>query len=170
LSRASLSYERLPDEIYETAKKHGVPTDMVKFEVTETAYNDNPEQLVSVVKRLQNYGFTIMMDDFGSGYSSLNTLKDLPIDVLKIDMCFLRDMETNARAGTILTSIVRMTKWLDIPIVAEGVETYNHANFLKNIGCDHMQGYLFSRPLPPDEYLQVTWELKDRLQDKNLTR
>ncbi len=152
LSRASLSYERLPDEIYETAKKHGVPTDMVKFEVTETAYNDNPEQLVSVVKRLQNYGFTIMMDDFGSGYSSLNTLKDLPIDVLKIDMCFLRDMETNARAGTILTSIVRMTKWLDIPIVAEGVETYNHANFLKNIGCDHMQGYLFSRPIPADEF------------------
>ena len=130
--------------------KYSVPIDMFKLEITETAYTDNPSQLISVVERLRSLGFTVEMDDFGSGYSSLNTLKDVPVDVLKIDMRFLTGQ--SERGGSILNSVVRMAKQLRLDIIAEGVETAVQAEFLKSIGCPQIQGYLYSKPVSDEEF------------------
>lgn len=92
------------------------------------------------------------MDDFGSGYSSLNVLKDIEFDVLKLDLKFIAGAIGNERGGTILSSVVRMAKWLRLPVIAEGVETLEQADFLRSVGCDYIQGYLYSRPIPCAEY------------------
>ncbi len=152
ISRMSLYNPRLSDEIIALVEKYNVPPRLIKLEITESAYTDNPSQLLATMAALQSYGFIILMDDFGSGYSSLNMLKDIPVDILKLDMCFLRDFEKSDKSGNILTSVVRMAKWLGIPVVAEGVETQNQLDFLREIGCDFIQGYYFSRPIPTNEF------------------
>ena len=125
---------------------------MLKLEVTESAYTDNPHQLMMVVRELRLHGFPVLMEDFGSGYSSLNMLKDLPVDVLKIDMGFVREIERSGRASAIIRSIVSMAQDLDMGIVVEGVETKPQVDFLGSIGCEEIQGYYFSRPLPEEEF------------------
>ncbi len=99
------------------------------------------------------------MDDFGSGYSSLNVLKDIEVDIIKLDMIFLRN-KIGGRGGIIISSIVRMANWLGTPVIAEGVETVEQAEFLKSIGCIYIQGYLFSKPVPEREYLRLLTETK----------
>ena len=152
ISRMSLYNPRLSDDIIALVEKYNVPPRLIKLEITESAYTDNPGQLLVTMANLQSYGFIILMDDFGSGYSSLNMLKDIPVDILKLDMCFLRDFEKSDKSGNILTSVVRMAKWLGIPVVAEGVETQNQLDFLREIGCDFIQGYFFSRPIPTTDF------------------
>ena len=152
ISRMSLYNPRLSDDIIALVEKYNVPPRLIKLEITESAYTDNPGQLLATMANLQSYGFIILMDDFGSGYSSLNMLKDIPVDILKLDMCFLRDFEKSDKSGSILTSVVRMAKWLGIPVVAEGVETQNQLDFLREIGCDFIQGYYFSRPIPTADF------------------
>lgn len=155
ISRMSLYAEDLADEIIGIVEKYSLTPDLFKIEITETAYNNYPQILLSTINKLRAYGFTILMDDFGSGYSSLNTLKDLPIDVLKIDMNFMSDFSVSDKATNILASIVRMAKWLDMPCIAEGVETELQVDFLKSIGCENIQGYYFSRPLPRDDFEKI---------------
>ena len=92
------------------------------------------------------------MDDFGSGYSSLNVLKDIDIDVLKIDMKFMSDTEIPGRGENILASVVNMAKVLEMPVIAEGVEKESQVRFLKNIGCEYVQGYYYAKPMPAEEY------------------
>jgi len=152
VSRMSLYNSSLFDEIQTLIGKYNIPPSLFRLEITESAYNDNPNQLVSTINALQSIGFPILMDDFGSGYSSLNTLKDIPVDILKIDMKFLEDFETSSRAGNILTSIVRMAQWLELAVIVEGVETKNQVNFLSNIGCDKIQGFYFARPMPASDF------------------
>ncbi len=135
---------------------------LLRLEITESAYMKNPEQLIEVVKRLRAEGFLVEIDDFGSGYSSLNTLKDVPTDVLKLDMKFLSSTENNDASGIILTSVVRMARWLDLPVIAEGVENAQQADYLKTIGCSLVQGYLYGKPMPPDEF--------EKLLDRSQTR
>lgn len=113
---------------------------------------ENPQSLIRTMRQLKNSGFTILMDDFGSGYSSLNILKDLPVDVLKIDMRFIRDLEDNPRSEPILKSIVQMTKNLGLLVIVEGVETKAQLDFLIAIDADEIQGFYFSRPLPVKEF------------------
>lgn len=96
-----------------------------------------------------------MMDDFGSGYSSLNTLKDIHVDVLKIDMKFLSKDSSGERGKCILTSIIRMAGWLGVPVIMEGAETLEQINFLKSIGCEYVQGYYFAKPMPVNEYVSL---------------
>ena len=134
---------------------------MLKLEITESAYTDNPHQLTSVIKVFREEGFPVLMDDFGSGYSSLNMLKNLPVDVLKIDMAFVRELEKSARARSILKSIMHLAFDLDMGVVVEGVETKAQVDFLASIGADDIQGYYFSKPLPvPDfiEKLRQDWD------------
>lgn len=134
---------------------------MLKLEITESAYTDNPHQLTSVIKVFREEGFPVLMDDFGSGYSSLNMLKNLPVDVLKIDMAFVRELEKSARARSILKSIMHLAFDLDMGVVVEGVETKAQVDFLASIGADDIQGYYFSKPLPvPDfiERLKQDWD------------
>lgn len=121
---------------------------MLRLEITETAYTENPDQIIEVLPLLRKEGFTILMDDFGSGYSSLNMLKSIELDILKIDMRFVDDFASSSKAGNLITSIVRMAKWLDLEIIVEGVETKAQYDFLKSIGCDYIQGYYFSKAVP----------------------
>lgn len=95
------------------------------------------------------------MDDFGSGYSSLNTLKDISVDILKVDMRFLSNTDIPGRGDNILASVIRMAKWINLPVVVEGVETYEQARFLRSIGCDYVQGYYFASPMPVEDYLKL---------------
>ena len=152
ISRRSIYDLDISYRLASLIQKYGIPSDCLRLEITESAYMDNGDLLVSTVKDLKSMGFVVMMDDFGSGYSSLNTLKDLPVDILKIDMKFMEHFENSSRAGNILTSVVRLAKWIGMPVIAEGVETKAQLDFLKSIGCDRIQGYYYSKPLPPVEF------------------
>ena len=121
----------------------------------------DPEKQQALVKRLRAYGFEVQIDDFGSGYSSLSMLKDLPVDTLKMDLKFLREVEDNLRSRTILSSIVSLSQSLNMGVIAEGVENKAQLQFLKSLGCTCFQGYYFSRPLPVadfEEYVSTRTE------------
>ena len=152
ISRLSLYNPQLYDLIIELTERYCVEPRFFRLEITETAYNDNPAQLLETVNKLREKGFPVLMDDFGSGYSSLNTLKDIPIDLLKLDMKFMQGFESNEKVKTIVTSIARMSRWLNVPMLAEGVETKEQYLFLKSIGCSYIQGYYFSKPAPEREF------------------
>ena len=152
VSRVSMCSENLVGIFKNLIKKYNLPKHLLELEITESAYIDNPEYIIEVTKALQREGFVILMDDFGSGYSSLNMLKNLPVDVLKIDLKFLDSVDSSGRGGNILNSVVRMAQWLDIPVIAEGVETRNQVDFLKSIGCNWVQGFYYSKPVPVHEY------------------
>ena len=114
--------------------------------------------MIKIVMALQKKGFVVMMDDFGSGYSSLNTLKDIPVDYLKVDMKFLPTGKSNGRSEKILVSVVKMAKLLDLPVIVEGVETEEQKDFLESISCEYVQGYYFARPMPPMDYEEILRE------------
>ena len=151
VSRINLYNPKLVEQLCALTQKYDIPAGWLNLEITETAYSENPRVMQDVVSRLQKLGFIIMMDDFGSGYSSLNMLKDLPVDVLKVDMRFLPE-HVNGRAERILASVVRMAKWLDMQVIVEGVETEEQVKFLQSVGCDFIQGYFYARPMPESDY------------------
>lgn len=155
VSQIDFYNKHLCEDIIEIVEKYGLDPHLLRLEVTESAYSDDPNRVREIVKKLQDYGFIIMMDDFGSGYSSFNTLKDLPVDILKIDMKFMDDLEKGGKSAIILESIVRMTKWMSLRAVAEGVETEDELNFLKSIECNYIQGYYFYRPMPEREFEEL---------------
>ncbi|MDD4076032.1 MAG: EAL domain-containing protein, partial [Eubacteriales bacterium] len=152
ISRYDIFRPDLVDVIAGLVKKYDLPVDLLRLEVTESAFSQSATQIIAVVQRLIDAGFTVEIDDFGSGYSSLNTLKDVPAQVLKLDMKFLESSTNSQRGGTIVESIVRMAAWLGMSVIAEGVETVQQADFLRSIGCDYIQGYLYARPMPAAEY------------------
>lgn len=129
-------------------EKYNLPSSLLELEITETAYTQDADQLIDVVTELKNRGFRISMDDFGAGYSSLNMLNEVPVDVLKIDMKFLRNIDARNKSSNIIGFIVSMAKWLDLGVICEGVETLEHVKFLRSIGCHKGQGYFFAKPLP----------------------
>ena len=151
-SRASLCQEDLCGEITALTQRYGVEPRLFRIEITETDYAEQPQQLQDVTQQLQKAGYEVLMDDFGSGYSGLNTLKDIPADMMKIDMKFLQGFERGGRVGTVLISVLRMARWLNIPVIAEGVETEEQLAFLYSVGCDLIQGYCFARPMPLQEF------------------
>ncbi|MBQ4212982.1 MAG: EAL domain-containing protein, partial [Selenomonas sp.] len=112
-----------------------------------------PHQLIAMVRAFKGHGFSVLMDDFGSGYSSLSMLKDLPVDVLKIDMAFVQEVDKSSRAGAILESIVELGKHLRMEVVVEGVETKEQVDFLEKIGCRVIQGYYFSKPIDVGSFM-----------------
>ena len=152
VSRVDLYNPHLVESICSLTRSYGIPSDLLNLEITESAYMDNPEMMKKITMQLQEQGFAILMDDFGSGYSSLNVLKDIPVDVLKIDMRFLAEASVPERGRNIISSVVRMAQTLGIPTVAEGVEKAEQAEFLRNIGCDYGQGYYFAKPMPANDY------------------
>lgn len=133
---------------------NGLTHEALKLEVTESAYTENAEELLKVMERLRSKGFEIEMDDFGSGYSSLNMLSSLPVDILKMDRGFIRNIEHNPQDFRLVQLILDIARNLKMPVIAEGVETENQMLMLKNAGCDLVQGYYFSRPVPPEEFEQ----------------
>lgn len=125
---------------------------MLKLEITESAYTDNQLQLLDMIQTFKNLGFSVLMDDFGSGYSSLNMLKDMPLDTLKVDMAFIRELEKSKRVAIILKFIVELAEELGMAVVVEGVETQAQADYVASLGDVSIQGYFFSRPLPIPDY------------------
>ena len=131
---------------------------MLKLEITESAYTDNPHQLMSIIRVFREEGFPVLMDDFGSGYSSLNMLKNLPVDVLKVDMAFVRELEESERAYMILKFIMMLARNLGMDVIVEGVETKKQLDYLANLGADKIQGYYFSKPLPVPDFKKLLFE------------
>ncbi|MBR3600424.1 MAG: bifunctional diguanylate cyclase/phosphodiesterase, partial [Lachnospiraceae bacterium] len=154
-SRHDLFMADFVEKLEEIRTRYEVPVKLLRVEITESAVMASSSLINDVVKALHDKGYVVEMDDFGSGYSSLNVLKDIELDVIKLDMLFLSEQTTSNRGGTILSSVVRMAKWLDMPVIAEGVETVKQADFLRSIGCDYIQGYLYSRPIPADEFEEI---------------
>ena len=152
VSRLDIRNEKLCEMLCSLTKKYGLSPSMLRLEITESAYMEDQQQLIRAVEVLHRAGFTVEMDDFGSGYSSLNTLKDVYVDTLKLDMNFLTECMDSARGGNILSSVIRMAHWLKLPIIAEGVETKYFADYLKTLGCIYMQGYYFARPMPVEDF------------------
>lgn len=152
VSRADMFDPGLPDRLAFLIECYGLDFKDIKLEVTESAYTDNASAVLAVARRLRDKGFDIEMDDFGSGYSSLNMLSEMPIDVLKMDMRFVRDIETNETDLRLVSLMLDLASYLDVLVVAEGVETEGQLELLRERGCDLVQGYYFSRPVLPDEF------------------
>ncbi len=152
LSRVSLHAPNLENEVMELVSKYRIPVSLLQLELTESAYTTNPALIEKKMARFQELGFSILMDDFGSGYSSLNILKDLAVDILKVDMKFLTKGPHPGRGEMILASVIRMAKWLMLPVIMEGVETEKQVSFLQEIGCEWIQGDYFSPAVPIEEY------------------
>lgn len=152
ISRISLCNPQLPTLLTELVEKYRIPNYLFQLEITESAYMTDPERMENTIEALHEAGFVILMDDFGSGYSSLNTLKRIKVDVLKVDMKFLPVMDETERGEIILASVIKMAKWLGMSVVVEGVETRRQRDFLEGAGCDSVQGYYYSRPIPQKEY------------------
>ena len=152
VSRMDIYYPKLRDDFVELLKENGLSTNEFMLEITESAYADNADQLVKVIDKLRNDGFMIEMDDFGSGYSSLNMLTTIPIDALKMDMKFIRNMQKDAKSMKLVELILDIAKFLQVPVIAEGVETEEQMQLLKERGCDIIQGYYFSKPVPPEDF------------------
>lgn len=166
VSRNNFYRETLWIELLELIEKHGLKPADINIEITESSYMTNPKLIQSVVDKLQKSGLSVHMDDFGAGVSSLNVLKDLVFDVLKIDLNFLKGLESNDRAAIIVKSIINMNKLLDLPVVAEGIETKAQENFLREIGCEVGQGFLFSKPVDEELFIQLLIKNRDEVNNK----
>lgn len=148
-------------------EEYGLTPDMLRLEITESAYVKEMDVLIDIVSNLRKCGFKVEMDDFGSGFSSLNMLKDMSVDALKMDLKFLSETNNNARAGNIISSVIRMAHALDIDVIAEGVETEEQAKLLKNMGCCFMQGYFFAKPMDADAFEKLIMSEPDNIGSRN---
>ena len=151
-SRLHLLNPGFTREICATVDRFGVPRGYIEIELTESAMFDNEEAMFAVLESLHEEGFTLSMDDFGTGYSSLGLLKNLPVDVIKIDRSFFLNSRFKTRARAVIENVMQMAKRLEIHTVAEGVETQEHIDMLREMGCEIVQGYYYSRPVPADEF------------------
>ncbi|KXL53104.1 phytochrome-like protein cph2 [Anaerotignum neopropionicum] len=166
VSRRDIYNPHLVENILNLLHKYNLSHELLHLEITESAYTQNAEQLVNTVNLLRKHGLEVHMDDFGSGYSSLNMLQNVPVDILKLDMRFLGNDYKNERSGNVLNAVVRMATALRLPVLAEGVETKEQADFLKSIGCLLMQGYFFSRPIKVENFEAL---LKNKQTNSGLT-
>lgn len=152
LSRVDIFDPLLEETLDQILRYNRLNHQSFKLEVTESAYTENADQVIKVVESLRRKGYEVEMDDFGTGYSSLSMLSAMPIDVLKMDRAFIQNMEHNEKDIQLVALILGIARNLKIPVVAEGVETEEQVNLLKNLGCAIVQGYYFSRPLRPSEF------------------
>ncbi|MFB0921064.1 MAG: EAL domain-containing protein, partial [Oscillospiraceae bacterium] len=157
-SRVHMHDLHFSQRLFNITRKYGIDPKYFEIELTESAFIMDSKEQNEVADRLHKFGFTVAIDDFGSGFSSLNMLKDFDADTLKIDTKFLEGFERGGRVGTVVTSVIRLAKWLGIPVVAEGVETREQADFLHSLGCEAIQGYYYSPPVPREEYEKLIGE------------
>lgn len=152
VSRADVYQEDLPETLTNLVERYGIEPQQFHLELTESAYTENPNQIITMVDELRRRGFVIEMDDFGSGYSSLNMLSQVHFDILKLDMKFIQTETAKPGEMSIMRFVVNLAKWLNLSTVAEGAETKAQVERLQDVGCDYAQGYYFSRPLPIPEF------------------
>jgi len=158
VSARQLHQENLIEVIERALRSSGVDPGTLDLEVTETAAMHNADVTVATLREIKRIGVRLSLDDFGTGYSSLNYLKRFPIDYLKIDQSFVRDITTDPDDAAIAVAMITLAHSLKHRVVAEGVETEDQLEFLRRHGCDEMQGYLFSRPLPAEEFVKLLRE------------
>ena len=144
--------EKIMEKLQGLLMENGLDYDSLLLEITESAYTEDSDQVIRLIGRLREKGYLIEMDDFGSGYSSLNMLSQMPVDVLKMDMAFIRNMEHSEQDLNLVKLILDIARNLKVPVVAEGVETEKQLQVLKELGCALVQGYYFSCPLPAAEF------------------
>lgn len=154
ISRVDLYNPDLVDILVGLIKKYAIDPRMLRLEFTESAYAQSEQLMLKTMDSFHTYGMEVEMDDFGSGYSSLNMLKDVPIDGLKIDLRFLGQTSNEAKSNRILAAVLHMAKWLGIPSIVEGVETKEQIEYLKNLGCTTVQGYYYSSPMPQEDFVK----------------
>ncbi len=155
LSRVHLHERDLVSRLKEVVQRHNIPSEYIEFELTESAFYEETESLLRVMAEIKAAGFRLSMDDFGSGYSSLNLLRRLPVDVLKLDKVFLEDCDEGddeTRGKRIVMHVISMAKDLKMEVLAEGVETSDQKEFLQSANCDMIQGYYYARPMPMKEF------------------
>ncbi|MBR1764349.1 MAG: EAL domain-containing protein [Ruminococcus sp.] len=153
VSRAHFIEPDLAEQIRDMIDNYGTPHELIEIELTESAFFDDKNAMIHTITKLKEYGFAVSMDDFGSGYSSLNSLKDMPLDVLKLDAEFFRGEAAGTDRGEIVVSeAIKLAKSLNMRTVAEGVEIKDQVDFLATQGCDMIQGYYFAKPMPGSEY------------------
>ena len=163
VSRAHFSETDLAEQIRDIIDKERCPHDLIEIELTESAFFDDQKAMVTTISNLQKYGFKVSMDDFGSGYSSLNSLKDLPLDVLKLDAGFFRGNNSeDGRDRIVVSEALKLARLLNMKTVAEGVEEKDQVDFLATEGCDMIQGYYFAKPMPGEEY-KAKMEIENRI-------
>ena len=158
VSRVNLYNPNFLESLVNLVEKYRIPPEYLHLELTESVFSDTENVILNAVDYLHKAGFTILMDDFGSGYSSLNVLKDIELDVLKIDMKFLSKGKDNGRGEKILAAVIQMAKALDMPVIAEGVEEKKQVQMLKRLGCNYIQGYYFAKPMPQEDYERLARE------------
>ncbi|MEG0456591.1 MAG: bifunctional diguanylate cyclase/phosphodiesterase, partial [Oscillospiraceae bacterium] len=161
-SRNHLLNYNFINELIEISEKYHVPRKYIEIELTETVIFENEELIEAVLHKIHSAGFTFSMDDFGTGYSSLGLLKNLPVDVIKIDRSFFTNSKYIARANYVVESVMIMAKKLNIYTVAEGIEEIEQIDFLKKIGCDIVQGFYYAKPMPADDFYEFA-----KLNNKN---
>ncbi len=154
ISRLDILQSDFFETIVDIVDRNHIPHDLLHLEITESAFTESADSVVQIVKRLIENGFTIAIDDFGSGYSSLSMIKSVPAQILKLDMRFFQSHDEGRRNECIIESITRMSKMLGMAVLAEGVEHFDQAEFLRSVGCSYIQGFLYSRPLPFSEFLK----------------
>lgn len=152
VSRAHFVEDDLAEQIRDIVDDEGAPHELIELELTESAFFDDKKALIATISRLKSYGFAVSMDDFGSGYSSLNSLKDLPLDVLKLDAEFFRGNTEGDRGEIVISETIKLARALNMRTVAEGVEIKEQVDFLADQGCDMIQGYYFAKPMPCADY------------------
>ena len=154
VSRIDIAEPDMTEFISKIVKENGLEPKDYMLEITESAYTEDSKHIIEVVENLRTLGFKIEMDDFGSGYSSLNMLTSMPIDALKMDKAFIRNIKPGNKEMEMVSLVLKIAKTLEVPVIAEGVETEDEYRLLKEAGCDIIQGYYFSKPLPPEEFEQ----------------
>ena len=152
VSRADIYQSDLTETLLGITSRYGVDPKYLHLEITESAYTKNPEQIIETVDRLRQVGFIVEMDDFGSGYSSLNMLNQMNLDILKLDMKFIQSETEKPVEQGILRFVVSLARWMNLSVVAEGVETRQQLERLREAGCDYVQGYFFAKPMPQKEF------------------
>lgn len=162
VSRIDMYDPRMIDTLWEILQENELDAGELLLEITESAYTQDSQQIIEKVNLLRSMGFKIEMDDFGTGYSSLNMISSLPIDALKLDMQFIRNAFSGRKDTRMLEIIIDIADYLEVPVIAEGVETEEQLIALKAMGCDLVQGYYFSRPVPAEEYERFVIERKNR--------
>lgn len=151
-SRRHLENPDFIQNLCSLADQYGIPHHLLVVELTETAMWENEKIMIQMVEQLHKNGFLMAMDDFGTGYSSLSLLKNLPVDIVKIDRSFFYDNQYKDRAGILISNVMNMAKQLGMVTVAEGIEEQRHIDFLQQVGCDKVQGYYFARPVPAERF------------------
>jgi len=161
ISRAHFIENDLAEQIRDLVDKEGCPHELIEIELTESAFFDDQKSLLTTIGKIKEYGFHISMDDFGSGYSSLNSLKDMPLDVLKLDAGFFRGTSEDGRDRIVVSEAISLAKKLNMKTVAEGVEEKSVVDFLAAEGCDMIQGYYYAKPMPGNDF-EARMTQKDR--------